>query len=219
MSSIRLEIIKENPEIPPCMSRRIPGELNGLITEAAFAEFCDKLDELLVSLDAELTRCKKVFRWGKGAKLFSMASFAMCLLFTSASASVPNFLYSWLVALGALVLYMSVAWFFVGRKCCGKHKFYFELMQEIRSECDAMTRRTPFVSFHVILMPANTVVRETVIPMDVIDCIAVSISASASAVATKNVNNCEILPGSDDHQPSVSAEQPLSSSTDYHQLS
>jgi hypothetical protein len=196
MSSARLEVIKDDAETPACMSRSMPAALDGLLTQTSLDDFCDKLDELFVLSHAEFKRVIKRMKWLFGA------------------------FYFWLMNLwwfiGTFILtavYIGIVWM-VTQPGAGT-KSTKEILQLIRFECDDMTRRTPFVSFHV----AGGAITHIGV--------SISLSAAASGVAStsnatmEQTSDSKVAESSDNHHPVVYAQAVTSStasSGNYQQL-
>jgi hypothetical protein len=209
MSSARLEVIKDDAETPACMSRSMPAALDGLLTQTALDGFCDKLDELFVLSHAEFKRVIKRVTWLFGAFyfwLFIIVSFSINSLLN------PN-LWWFIVTFILTAVYIGIVWM-VTQPGAGT-KSSKEILQLIRFECDDMTRRTPFVSFHVAA--------------GVITHIGVSISLSATASGVARTSNAtmeqtsdsKVDESSDNHHPVVYAQAVTSStatSGNYQQL-
>jgi hypothetical protein len=218
MSSVRLEIFSDDMDISPSMSRAMPAALYGLLTDMAFNEFCDKLDQLFEMIDKEQKRRKKRFWW-------MHISFRLWIIAIIISGSV--------FAVMACALHLGTVWFFTARPYGMKSEK--EMICIIRSECDIMTNRTPFVSFHLVLVPKPAVVGRSLysscLQMDAIDHIGVSVSSSAAAsgVATavsvimNDVSDSKNVESSDVHEHPVvyaHAVSSLSSTTNgqYHKI-
>ena len=177
MSSARLEVIADDPAVAPRLSRSLPAALYGIVPTTAFQSFCDKLDGLFDELDAEQRRRKKRFWWMYGAiYLWFMYFFIFHPIYISVADGAPETLY---FSLLLCALHIGTVWVCTARPAGAKTDS--EVMRDIRSECDEMTNRTPFVSFQVVLMPVPTAARGAWLQMNTVDHIAVSISASASA--------------------------------------
>jgi hypothetical protein len=161
MSSASLEIIKNNAYNPACMSRSMPAALNGLLTQAALDDFCDKLDELFVLSHEEHKRCIK-FMVNGGHFLLLMMLLGVSYLRLGFWWFIGTVIFTF--GFGVYV-WLSTAPY-IGVKANGR------ILNLIRFECDEMTRRTPFVSFHVV---AGTIKH--------ID-VNISVSATSSGVAT-----------------------------------
>jgi hypothetical protein len=216
MSSARLEVIKDDATIAPYVSRGMPAALDGLVSQGAFAAFCDRLDALLDSLDAEHKRRKKRFWYMYGAiYLWFMYFFVFAPIFELGD-SLPY-------TSVACLLHIALVWFFTARPAGVKTDK--ELMRLIRSECDEMTRQTPFVSFHTVLVPVPAAARGAWLQMDTVDHIGVSVSlsASASGAATaavventmESTKMAEASISSDAGHPVVYAQAVASSRGDY----
>jgi hypothetical protein len=209
MSSARLEVIKDDAAIPPYMSRGMPAALDGLLSQAAFDEFCDTLDASFDLLDSEHKRRKKRFWWMYG----TIYVWFMYFIIFGALMSV-NFLPLTLIA---CAVHITTVWFCTARGAGVKSDK--EMMRVVRSECDEMTRRTPFVSFHVVLVPTAAAARGAWLQMETIDHIGVSVSlsASASGVATTanavmaHTHDSKIDESSDNNHPVVYAQAVASS--------
>jgi hypothetical protein len=206
MSSARLEIIKDDADTPACMSRSMPAALEGLVPQAALDDFCDKLDELFVLSHAECKRVLKRSIWMFRAWLFWFIS-VWIFIFLNMN--------DWI-----FISVMSSYWVFVGivwlcTQPGANAKSKKEILQMIRCECDELTRRTPFVSFHVAA--------------GAISHIGVSISASATASGLASASNAtmdqtrdsKIAESTDNHHPLVYAQAVTTSATtngNYQQL-
>jgi hypothetical protein len=171
MSSARLEVIKDDATSPPYMSRSMPAALDGLVNAEAFDAFCDRLDVLLDSLDAEHKRRRKRFWYMYGAIYFWFLYF---LIF------IPTFQMKYVPYTAvAFVVHVALVRFCTARPAGVKTDK--ELTRLIRSECDEMTRQTPFVSFHAVLVPVTVALRCASLQINTVDHIGVSVSLSASA--------------------------------------
>ena len=185
MSSARLEVITDDAAIAPRMSSAFPAALYGIVNATAYQAFCVKLDELFELLYAEQRRRMKRFWWMYGAIIMWLMCF---ITFTPTSYDNGESAASVLVALCLCVIHICTVWVCTARPAGVRTDA--ETMRDIRMECEDMTNRTPFVSFHVVLMPIPTVARGAWLQMNTVDHIAVSISASASAtVYAKAVSN------------------------------
>jgi hypothetical protein len=214
MSSARLEVIKDDAAIPPYMSRGMPAALDGLVSQAAFDEFCDTLDASFDLLDSEHRRRKKRFWWMYGTIHFWIIMSGPLMFLMGTSSMSMLFL---LLSLIACVVHITTVWFCTARGTGVKSDK--EMMRVVRSECDEMTRRTPFVSFHVVLVPTAAAARGAWLQMETIDHIGVSVSlsASASGVATTanavmaHPHDSKIDESSDNNRPVVFAQAVASS--------
>jgi hypothetical protein len=204
MSTARLEIIKDDDNIPPHMSRSMPAVLDGLLTQAALDDFCDKLDVLFIWLHEEqerfLTRATlligALFYWIARALYFRPYKISML---------IDPFMLT--------VIYIGIVLLCTQPGANAKSKN--EILQLIRFECDEMTRRTPFASFHVDSGAMNHI--------DV----SISLSAPASGVFTASnaiidTNNPKIDESSSNHQPVGYCAQTVTTTTatndDYQQM-
>jgi hypothetical protein len=209
MSSARLEVINDDPSVAPRMSRTLPAALNDIVAANAYEEFCIKMDELFESLDSEYRRRKKRFWYMYGAIYFWV------MFFIIAGINLEEYA---LFALMFCAVHIGTVWFFTERPAGVKSDK--ESMRDIRLECDKMTNRIPFVSFHVVLMAIPAASRGAWLQMNTIDHIAVSISPSASATGTASaaavsavVNNAydeKMNEAADNHQPVVYAQAVVS---------
>jgi hypothetical protein len=205
MSSARLELIKDDAETPACMSRSMPAALDGLLTQTALDDFCDKLDELFVLSHAEFKRVITRVKWLFGA-------FYIWLILFMISSSLMNLW--WFIGTFILTaVYIGIVWM-VTQPGAGT-KSTKEILQLIRFECDDMTRRTPFVSFNV----AGGAITHIGV--------SISLSATASGVASTSIATMEqtsdskVAECSDNHHPVVYAQAVTSStasSGNYQQL-
>jgi hypothetical protein len=195
MSSARLEIIKNNAYNPACMSRSMPAALNGLLTQAALDDFCDKLDVLFVLSHKEHKRCIKfMVNGGYFLMMFFIVSYVRYMNFWWFNGTVI-FTFGF-----GVYVWLSTAPY-IGVKANGR------ILNLIRFECDEMTRRTPFVSFHVV---AGTIKH--------ID-VNISVSVTSSGVATdsnaivERTSDSKIAESSDNHHPVVYAHAVTSPTT------
>jgi hypothetical protein len=216
MSSARLEVIKDDAAIPPYMSRGMPAALDGLLSQATFDEFCDTLDASFDLLDSEHKRRKKRFWW-----MYATISFYFIMLsplVTLTSMNLMSMIF-WPLTLIACAVHITTVWFCTARGVGVKSDK--EMMRVVRSECDEMTRRIPFISFHVVLVPTAAAARGAWLQMETIDHIGVSVSlsASASGVATTanavmaHTHDSKIDESSDNNHPVVYAQAVASSTT------
>jgi hypothetical protein len=193
------------------MSRGMPAALDGLLSQAAFDEFCDTLDASFDLLDSEHKRRKKRFWWMYG----TIYVWFMYFIIFGSLMSV-NFLPLTLIA---CAVHITTVWFCTARGAGVKSDK--EMMRVVRSECDEMTRRTPFVSFHVVLVPTAAGARGAWLQMETIDHIGVSVSlsASASGVATTanatmaHTHDSKIDESSDNSHPVVYVQAVVSSTS------
>jgi hypothetical protein len=221
MSSARLELIRDDALFTPaCMSRSMPAALDGLLTQTALDDFCDKVDELLVlshaRTQAEYKSAMKRWCCFLVAYLFfpvvPVCIFVSTLyLFDTLSPTGSQFLHIGLYI--ASFVYFVIVW-----KCTQPGpdaKSNKEILQWIRFECEEMTRRTPFVSFHVAAGAINHI--------DV----SISLSAPAFGVVTTSnaildTNIPKIDESSSNHQPALHCAQTLTTTTatndDYQQM-
>lgn len=184
MSSARLEVITDDATVAPRMSRALPAALYGIVDATSYQAFCVKLDELFELLYAEQRRRKKRFWWMYGAIYMWFMYFIIFapIFFNTYDGDSAA---SGLVPLCLCVIHICTVWACTARPAGVKTDA--ETMRDIRLECEEMTNRTPFVSFHVVLMPVPTVARGAWLQMNTVDHIAVSISASASATGAATV--------------------------------
>jgi hypothetical protein len=205
MSSARLEIIKDDADSPACVSRSMPAALDGLLTQTALDDFCDKIDELFLVAHTEHKRVMKRVKWLFGA-------FYIWLILFMISSSLMN-LWWFIGTFFLTAVYIGIVWMVTQPGANTKSKK--EILQMIRCECDELTRRTPFVSFHVAA--------------GAISHIGVSISASATASGVASASNAtmdqtsdsKIAESTDNHHPVVYAQAVTTSATtngNYHQL-
>jgi hypothetical protein len=195
MSSARLEIIKDDADTPACVSRSMPAALEGLMTQAALDDFCDELDALFVLSHTESQRVKKRSIW-------MSALFWLFLFFCFGSfMNLRWFIGTFILA----AVYFGTVWFCTQPGADAKSQK--EILQLIRLECDDMTRRTPFVSFHVAAGAINHIG------------VSISLSATASGIAsTSNANvehtsDSKNAAASDNHHPVVYAQAVTSLTT------
>jgi hypothetical protein len=211
MSSARLELIRDDALFTPaCMSRSMPAALGGLLTQTALDDFCDKIDELLVlshaRTQAEYKSAMKGWCCFFVAYLF-FPVVPVCILVSTLylfdlSPTGSQFLRVGLYI--ACFVYFVIVWLCTQPDPDAKSSK--EILQLIRYECEEMTRRTPFVSFHVAAGAINHI--------DV----SISLSAPASGVITASnaimdSNNSKIDESSSNHQPVGYCAQTVSKST------
>ena len=209
MSSARLEIVTDESNVAPRMSRALPAALYGIVNAAVFQAFCDKLDELFDQLYAEQRRRKKRFWWMYGAIYIWFMYFVVFapIFFTnpdrdhSDGSSVASVLVPFIVC----AIHIGTVWVCTARPAGVKTDA--QVMREIRSECDEMTNRSPFVSFQVVLMPIPTAARGAWLQMNTVDHIAVSISASASATGAATAVSAIMADTTDGKVDAVAANQ------------
>jgi hypothetical protein len=211
MSSARLEVIKDDAETPARMSRSMPAALDGLLTQTALDYFCDTIDELLVLSHARTqAEFKSIMERG-------CCFLVACLFFPVVPLCIivpTRYLFDTLSPTGSqflrIGLYIaSFVYFVIVWKCTQPGpdaKSNKEILQLIRFECDEMTRRTPFVSFHVAAGAINHI--------DV----SISLSAPAFGVVTTSnaildTNNPKIDESSSNHQPVGYCAQTLTTTT------
>jgi hypothetical protein len=191
---------------PACMSRSMPAALDGLLTQTALDDFCDKLDELLVLSHTESQRViKRLILELIATNFFSV--FACIFLFLNMSTLI------FFSGTSAYWVFLGIVW--LCTKPGANAKSSKEIVQLIRFECDEMSRRTPFVSFHVAAGAMNHI--------DV----SISLSAPASGViSTSNAridaNYSKIDESSSNHQPVGHCAQTVTTTTatndDYQQM-
>jgi apolipoprotein N-acyltransferase len=195
MSTARLEIIKDDDNIPAHVSRSIPAVLDGLLTQAALDDFCDKLDVLFIWLHEEQERfliraallIGALFYWIARALFFRPYKISML---------IDPFMLT-VIYIGIVLLCTQPG---------ANAKSNKEILQLIRFECDEMSRRTPFASFHVDSGAMNHI--------DV----SISLSAPTSGViATSNTiidtNISKIDVSSSNHQPVRHCAQTVTTTT------
>jgi hypothetical protein len=212
MSSARLEVIRDDATVAPHMSRGMPAALDGLVTQVAFDAFCDRLDALFALLDAEQKRHRRSFWW----IYITIYLWFMYFLFF-----IPIFKLKYIqYSAPAFFVHIVLVGFCTARPTGAMTDK--ELLHLIRCECDEMTRQTPFVSFHTILMPVPSVARGAALQVDTVDHIGVSVSmlATASSAAVAVLENAMDLTkraeaaSSDEGHPVVYA-QAVASRGDY----
>jgi hypothetical protein len=203
MSSARLEIIRDEPSIPPRLSRALPAALYGIVDASVFQAFCDKLDGLFDQLDSEQRRRKKRFWWMYGTIYIWFIFF--CFFAPIAFGSYSSPVGAALVALCLCVIHIVTVLAFTARPAGVKTDT--EVMREIRLECDDMTNRNPYVSFQVVLMPISTAARGAWLQMNTVDHIAVSIAASASTTGAATAVSAVMASASDGKADVVSENQ------------
>lgn len=185
MASARLEVVKDDVSVSPYLSRSIPAALEGLLTQASYDAFCDIINGQLDLLDAEHKRRKKRFWY----MYVSIRLWIWFLILSLPFASHLDLLY-WPIAMMVSVLQISMVWFYTARPKGTKSET--ELLRLMRSECEAMTRSTPFLSFQLVLIPTSAGARGAYLQMDTVDHIEVSISPSASASGVANVDSARL---------------------------
>jgi hypothetical protein len=192
MSSARLEVVKGDADTPAYLSRSMPAALDGLLTQTALDDFCDKIDELFLVAHTEYKRVIKRLSW-------MIIAFYVWIIFIIVSIPLMNSWWYIIASTIAMCVYIGIV------ELCTQPgqiaKSSKEKLRLIRFECDEMTRRTPFVSFHVAAGAVNC---------NHIDVI-ISLSATASGVAT--TSNCTITDQSRDNNNPVVYVQAVTSST------
>jgi hypothetical protein len=171
MSSARLEVIKDNATVAPHMSRGMPVALDGLVSQVAFDAFCDCLDALFALLDAEQKRHRRGFWW----IYITIYVWSMYFIFLTPIFKLKYIQYS----APAFIVHVGLAGFCTARPASAMTDK--ELLHLIRCECDEMTRQTPFVYFHTILLPVPSAARGAALQTDTVDHIGVSVSMMATA--------------------------------------
>lgn len=174
MSSARLEVINDDPTVAPRMSRSLPAALYGIVNVADYEAFCNKLDELFDALDSEYRRRKKRFWWMYGG---IYAWFMYFIVF----AQIFDYQYT-MLSFFLCAIHISTVLMCTARPTGVKPDK--ETMRDIRTECEAMTNRTPYVSFHVVLMSTPAAARGAWLQMNTIDHIGVSIAGNATAAVS-----------------------------------
>lgn len=215
MSSARLEVITDDANVTPRMSRALPAALEEVVDAAAYQAYCDRMDVLLVRLYTEQRRLQKRFWWMYGAIMFWLVCYSFAFgIFPTSDFSITLLVAS---AIGAALL-GAICCFLIWR-CTSRPtgmKTQAEIMRDIRLECEEMTNHTPFVSFQAVFMllprgacgPRDN---SSWIKLNTVDHIAVSISASASVVGATNVGSTvtsddvdgKVHEAADSHEPVV----------------
>jgi hypothetical protein len=205
MSSARLEVITDDATIAPRMSRALPAALYGIVDAAAYQSFCVKLDELFELLYAEQRRRKKRFWWMYGAIYMWVLYFIIFTPIFFTSYDDGDSTASGWVPLCLCVIHICTVLVFTARPAGVKTDA--ETIRDIRLECEEMTNNTPFVSFHLVLMPVRMGARCAWLEINTVDHITVSISASASATSSATVVSAVMADAHDgkvtDNQESV----------------
>ena len=206
MSSARLEVITDDDNVAPRISRTLPAALYGDVNVDSFQTFCDRMDGLFDQLDAEQRRRKKRFWWMYGAiNIWAIIFFIFLPMYTNFpvydnSYSIIFYLVAALMPFCLCVICMCTIWGCTAPPNGAKSDA--ETMRDIRLECEEMTTRTPGVSFHVVLMPVPSGARGAWLQMNTIDHIAVSIASLTSvhgaigAMAVKHDGAVEATIGS-----------------------
>ena len=156
MNEARLEIVADDLDSSPRLSRSIPAALDGLIDDKAFYEFADELDKLLEILDNGYQQFQNRLQWMQ----YGYYSIFFGFLLLS-----QYFIVLYSVYLMTSILYLICIWLFAGPKTSA-----VIIVREIRSTCEGMTNRTPNVSFHPIfrqVLTYSSPVMETIIYIDV----------------------------------------------------
>jgi hypothetical protein len=202
MSSARLEVIKDDTDTPAYMSRSMPAALEGLLTQTALDDFCHKLDALFVLTHAE---CKRVT---------NLANWMIIALYFYVLFCIPTmYMIEWCYKIGTFILIavdIGIIWMMT-QPGAGTKSFK-EILRLIRFECDEMTRRTPFVSFHAAV---GTIMHIDIKHIDV----SISVSETSSGVASGSnaIVECtidsKIADSSDNHHPVVYAQAVTSPTT------
>jgi hypothetical protein len=198
MSLARLEVIKGDADNPACLSRSMPAALDGLLKQAALDDFCDKVDELFLVAHTEYKRVIKRLSW-------MIIAFYIWIVFFIISIPLMNPWWYIIASTIAMCVYIGIVELCTQPGLIAKSSK--EKLRLIRFECDEMTRRTPFVSFHVAAGVVNC---------NHIDVI-ISSSATASGIATtsntitEHTSDSKINKSSDNDNPVVYAQAVTSS--------
>jgi hypothetical protein len=186
---------------------------NEQMAQVSYDAFCDKIDDHLDLLDTEQKRRKKRFWY----MYISIRVWIWYMILSLPFVSTVNVLY-WPISLMACALQIFSVWLLTMRPKGTKSDK--GLLRLIRSECDTMTRTTPFVSFHLVVIPTLVASRVCAyVHMDTVDHIEVSISMSASASGVATTESAQLADTSeskaltsngDDEHPVVYAHAILS---------
>jgi hypothetical protein len=204
MASTRLEVVKDDASVSPYMSRSIPAVLEGLLTQASYDVFCGTINGQLDLLDTEHKRRKQRFWY----MYVSIRVWIWYVLLSLPFTSKLNVLY-WPISMMVCVFQLSTIWRITARPTSTKSDK--ELLRLMRSECETMTRNTPFLSFHLVLIPIAAGARGAYLQMDTVDHIEVSVSRSASASGV-TTNESALMGDAIDsktHMLSVDDEHPV----------
>lgn len=217
MSSARLEVITDNDNVAPRMSRTLPAALYGNVNVDSFQTFCDRMDGLFDQLDAEQRRRKKRFWWMYGAINIWIISFIIPSFPVFDNSSSILRVAATLVPFCVCVIFMCTVWGCTAPPTGAKTDA--ETMHDIRLECEEMTNRTPGVSFHVVLMPVPSGARGAWLQMNTVDHIAVSIASLTSvhsAICTMADKHDGVVEATGSRKPVVYAKAVADG--DYQQL-
>jgi hypothetical protein len=106
-------------------------------------KFCDDMDEVLKTVDAiEYQSPSQRFWW--------VYSLAFCCLFMVAGNSEMLIQFPYILVTPIIFFHcIGVAWYEASYTVGGR--IGVNLIRDVRLECDAMTDRIPFVTFHAIM--------------------------------------------------------------------
>jgi hypothetical protein len=211
MKSSRIDIIADDPTIPPRISRTLPAALQDIVSDAAFIEFCDIMDTLLVTLDKE--ECQRLRKRNWWASFMPNVSTPLFILFIFIAATDMSSNRSSYIAIGVwwtmIILYaIGIVRFLPPTKVDTAPS-----IQSIQSECDAMTHRTlPGLTFRVVMVEKS--IPKHAIP--IIDYIEVSRSTDGQdATVDHTTTTTDDPPGTVTHTVPIGTSTCLEVMKDY----
>jgi hypothetical protein len=152
------------------MSETLPTVLHSIVADDALFAFSDQIDVLLEAIDV-IHRRHRLRLWGViNSCTFWLVCLYVLLIWATAFSLVAVIL--WPFQIAAVWLYTSLP---------KNHRTEKEAMCDIRIECDAMSKCTPYATFHLILTCEET--------KNTIDHIAISLSTFTSATDPNAVMN------------------------------
>ena len=184
MNPVRLEIIQDDPTTAPRLSRTMPAALYQYVPETSFAEFRDKIDALLRAAATDY-RCRaNRSSWWINSVMFWFYWFIIMIfngLFTFDSGIPDRFYKMMVISIVICVLHLGAMIIWMNRSTGAKPAT--ETLSEIRTECLAMSTRTPCASFHLVTSRFSMILVRQYLNKVPIEYIEVSISASGFEVA------------------------------------
>ena len=154
MNPIQLEIFQDDAMAAPRLSRVLPAVLYNYVPEHSYIEFCNTIDELL-RLAAVDYKCRADrFRWWSYGILFWFYwFFAIFLSYCLAENSGEDDYIRIHLPVFIVSIVICPIYFFVIRTWINSSTGVVpatDTVRRIREECDAMTYRTPYASFHLV---------------------------------------------------------------------
>ena len=228
MDPVKLDIFQDDAVTAPRLARVLPAVLYNIVTERSYIDFCNKIDLLLSTAEADYMIRANRLRWSNYGYLFWVLWFSGCYfgVMTRSSDTYTMsdlFFYISTASVVACIIFTAAMWIWMN--CSTGVTPATTAIREIRDECEAMTNRTPHVSFHVVLTPLATALRAQHSHANPITCIEVSVSPIGFELAKSNVgmisteNAKRSASGNrpaDMSHPAVSTKSPVTH--DYQQL-